>query len=272
MISINEYIKKFTPDQIGRNQEFYEQLMEYYGENNIPNKYEKLYSECKLSYEYIDENLKTHDINKLKNQLTKIYGDEIDDFIDYDGNDITKSFWIVINNNIKNPKLNIIDIRNHQGDTENFFNLLNFFNYTYREYKILNKHICLFIEPIYSEDASKYFETVHRQAYHFTYKENVDKILKDGIRLRDKTSSIKYPKRIYLWAEYKKLQKSIDINKFIKKILGDNMSLDNVGIIKVDLNNVHFPIYKDTAMTEKEAIFVYNNIPANLCKEIKLNI
>ena len=36
MISIDEYIKKFTPDQIGRNQEFYEQLIEYYGEDNIP--------------------------------------------------------------------------------------------------------------------------------------------------------------------------------------------------------------------------------------------
>jgi len=48
------------------------------------------------------------------------------------------------------------------------------------------------------------------------------------------------------------------------------MSLDNIGIIKVDLTNVHFPIYKDTAMNEKEAIFVYNNIPPNLCKEIKI--
>ena len=53
MINIDKYIKKFTPDQIGRNQEFYEQLMEYYGENIIPNRYKKLYDECKLSYDYI---------------------------------------------------------------------------------------------------------------------------------------------------------------------------------------------------------------------------
>lgn len=270
MISINEYIKKFTPDQIGRNQELYEQLVEYYGECNIPDKYEQLHNECKLSYEYIDENLNTHDTSKLKNQLLKYYGEEIDEFKDYDGDDKIKSFYIVINNDIKKPKLNITDLRRHQGDTEYFFNLLAFFNYTYREYEVIDRHTCLFIEPIYSEDASKYFNTVHRQAYHFTYKENVNKILKNGIRIRDKNTFIRYPKRIYLWAEYKKLHQSKDINEFIKKILGEQMSLDNVGIIKVDLNNVHFPIYKDTAMNEKEAIFVYNNIPAKLCKEIKI--
>ena len=270
MIRIDEYIKKYTPDQIGRNQELYEQLIEYYGEDNIPNKYEELHNKCKLSYKYIEENLKTHDTNKLKTQLVKIYGDEINEFKDYERDDKIKAFWIVINNNIKKPKLNITDLRRHHGDTDNFFNLLNFFNYTYREYEVIDKHIYLFIEPIYAEDASKYFETVHKQAYHFTYKENVSKILKNGIRLREKNSSIRYPKRIYLWAEYRKLQKSKDIDKFIKKILGEQMSLDNIGIIKVDLTNVHFPIYKDTAMNEKEAIFVYNNIPPNLCKEIKI--
>ena len=47
-------------------------------------------------------------------------------------------------------------------------------------------------------------------------------------------------------------------------------NLNNIGIIKVDLNNLHIPIYKDTAMEEKEAVFVYNNIPSEYCKEIKL--
>ena len=69
---------------------------------------------------------------------------------------------------------------------------------------------------------------------------------------------------------YKKLEKTKELEEFIKKILGEHITFDNVGIIKVDLSNVDYPIYKDTAMKEKNAIFVYNNIPANLCKEIKI--
>ena len=98
MKSIKEYLDKYTPDQISRNQELYEQLIEYYGEDNIPDKYEELHNKCKLSYKYIEENLKTHDTNKLKTQLIKNYGDEIDEFKDYKGDDKIKAFWIIINN------------------------------------------------------------------------------------------------------------------------------------------------------------------------------
>lgn len=274
MKDIKEYlidIDKWQPSLKVSNQYLYEEIKDFYGENNIPNDLIILYENnalYKILFEYINENLKTHDTEKLKKQLLKYYGDEIKEFKDYTGEDNIKSFYIVMNKD--NKKLNIMDLRNHQGKTEKFFNLLNFFNYTYREWRKINNDICFFIEPIYSEDYTEKFNDVHKQAYHFTYKENVDKILKNGIRLREKNSSIRYPKRIYLWMGYKKLEKTKELEEFIKKILGEHITFDNVGIIKVDLSNVDYPIYKDTAMKEKNAIFVYNNIPANLCKEIKI--
>ena len=127
----------------------------------------------------------------------------------------------------------------------------------------------MFIEPIYSEDASSYFDKCHRQAYHFTYKTNVDKILKNGIKIRERNSVIKYPKRIYIWASDKKINKS-EINNFIKTLFGYEFDENKIGIIKIDLYNINYPVYKDNAMKEKEALFVCNSIPANLCKEIKI--
>lgn len=126
---------------------------------------------------------------------------------------------------------------------------------------------------IHFEEVSEYFDKCHRQAYHFTYKKNVESILKNGLRLRHGNYR-DFPERIYLWASDHK-QEINDNNKelleFIHKIFGDDkLSLKDIGIIKVDLYHTDFPVYKDTAMKQKEAIFVYNSIPSNLCKEIKL--
>lgn len=285
MISIDEYIKKFTPDQISRNQEFYEQLIEYYGEGNVPNKYEQLHDECKLSYEYINENLKTHDYKKLQNQLLKEYSDYIEEFKDYEGSESIKSFYIILKNQkskynletsqFDNPLLSVKNVSKNTKEVEKFFNILRFFNYQYSNWKFLDNKYAIYIEPIYSEDASDYFDTCHRQAYHFTYKKNVAGILKNGLRLR-RGKYRQFPERIYIWATNKKQEindNNKDLLKFIHKIFGDDkLSLKDIGIIKVDLYHTNYPVYNDTAMKEKEALFVYNSIPANLCQEIKLNI
>ena len=52
----------------------------------------------------------------------------------------------------------------------------------------------------------------------------------------------------------------------------NHFDLDSTIICRVynGFTDTYYPIYKDTAMKEKEALFIYNNIPLNLCKEIKL--
>ena len=171
-----------------------------------------------------------------------------------------------------NPLLSVKNVSNNTKEIEKFFNILRFFNYQYSNWKFVDKKYALYIEPIYSEDASEYFNKCHRQAYHFTYKENINKILKSGLRLK-RGNYRKFPERIYLWASDNKqeINNNDNLMNFIHKIFGnENLLLKDIGIIKVDLYHTDYPIYKDTAMKEKEALFIYNSIPANLCKEIKI--
>lgn len=281
MKDITEYLNKYTPDIITKNSWFYNEISEYFGEENIPNNYLQLYDKCSLlDFEYLNENLQTHDYKKLQNQLLKYYGEYIEEFQEYSGNENIKSFYIILKNqkskyNLdKNdfdlPLLSIKGISNKKQEAEKFFNLLDFFNYKYSNWERIDNKLVLFIEPIYSKDASEYFDKCHRQAYHFTYKENVSKILKSGLRI--KSSKYRdFPNRIYLWASEDHKLNKVKVLEFAKQIFSTkNLTLEDIGIIKVDLYHTNIPVYRDSAMKDKEALFVYNNIPANLCKEIKI--
>lgn len=284
MISIKDYIDKWQPSYKISNEYLYEEMKDFF--EDIPKEYITLYeNNClyKIGFDYINENLKTHDYKKLQNQLLKEYSDYIDEFKDYEGTDNIKSFFIILKNqkpkyNLKtskfdNPLLSVKNIEKNIEEAEKFFNILRFFNYKYSQWKWIGDKESLYIEPIYSEDASEYFDKCHRQAYHFTYKKNVEGILKNGLRLKRGTYR-KFPERIYLWATDKKVEINNDNEElldFIHKIFGnDKLYLNDIGIIKVDLYHTNYPVYKDTGMKDKEAIFVYNNIPADLCKEIKI--
>ena len=278
MKSIEEFIKnidKWQPSYKISNEYLYEELKDFF--IDIPNDYIKLYeNNClyKIGFNYINENLKTHDYKKLQSQLLKEYGDYIEGFKDYNGSEKIKSFYIILKNQetskFDNPLLSIKNV--DKNEVEKFFNILRFFNYQYSNWKFVDNKYTLYIEPIYSEDASEYFDKCHRQAYHFTYKKNVKGILKNGLRLKRGTYR-NFPERIYLWATDKKQDvndKNKELLDFVRKIFGDDkLSLKDIGIIKVDLYHTNFPVYKDTAMKDKEAIFIYNNIPAQCCKEIK---
>ena len=156
-------------------------------------------------------------------------------------------------------------------EDDRLLNILEFFNYTLSYKAYIDNKLCLYIEPTFSEDASEYFGICHRQAYHFTYKENIDKILKSEIRLKQ-GSCKNFPSRIYLWAsQVRRLEDDIyNVNSFIQKIFGSSRyNINNVGIFKVDLFHTKYPIYHDTSMKEKEALFIYNSVPKELCKLIK---
>lgn len=286
MKNIEEYIKTidiYQPSYKFSNEYLYKEMKDFF--INIPNNYIKLYeNNClyKIGFNYINENLKTHDYKKLQNQLLKEYKDFIEDFKDYEGSDNIKSFYIILKNqkeyNLKtdkfdNPLLSVKNVSKNTKEVEKFFNILRFFNYQYSNWKFVDNKYVLYIEPIYSEDASEYFNKCHKQAYHFTYKKNIESILKNGLRLKRGTYR-EFPERIYLWATDKKKDINNDNKElldFIHKIFGDDeLLLKDIGIIKVDLYHTDYPIYKDTAMKEKEALFIYNSIPANLCKEIKI--
>ena len=284
MKTIKNYIDKWQPSYKISNEYLYDEMKDFF--IDIPNDYIKLYeNNClyNIGFNYINENLKTHDYKKLQKQLLKEYNDYIEEFKDYEGTNNIKSFYIILKNQkskynletseFDNPLLSVKNVEKNTEEVEKFFNILRFFNYQYSNWKWIDNKYSLYIEPIYSEDVSEYFDKCHRQAYHFTYKKNVEGILRNGLKLK-RGIYRNFPERIYLWATDKKQDINNDNKEllgFIHKIFGnDKLYLNNIGIIKVDLYHTDYPVYKDTAMKDKEAIFVYNNIPANLCKEIKI--
>ena len=74
MKTIKEYIDKWQPSYKISNEYIYEQLEDFYGEENIPDDLLESFKNGTLKnigYDYITENLKTHDYKKLQNQLLK---------------------------------------------------------------------------------------------------------------------------------------------------------------------------------------------------------
>ena len=268
MKSIKEYLDKYTPDQIAKNNYYYEHLKEYFG-NDIPNKYINDYLNCNLlSNEYILENLKTHNVDLLKNKLKNEYKNDIS-FKDYSG-DKNKSFYIILSDNLR-----IIDfsrkgsrLDSNFDNLEKFESILSFYNYyvSYTE-KIDNKWT-LFIEPRYSDNITD--KVKNYNLYHFTDNKSAESILKKGLRLKN-SKYRDFPKRIFLYATKNKLEDIKDKIKDFILIVGNRSKLykNELAILKID-NNGEFDLYNDTAMKDEESIFTYDFIPAKYIKKINV--
>lgn len=197
------------------------------------------------------ETLKTHDTDLLIKKLNDTYKDNIS-YIKYNGDDIY-SFYIVMNNEIDTNKLN---------------DILFFYNYIKSFERKLNNKVHYFIEPFYPKDISKDVFENHLYIYHFTYKKNIDSILKNGLRCK-KNSYRDFPERIYLYVTNKKINDDKDnVLKFIDKVL---RATKDIAIFNI--KNMHnIPIYNDTAMEEDNACFTYNNIDKSQVKLLNINL
>lgn len=217
-------------------------LLEYFGEFD---------KEVCLEEDYILDNLNTHDAEKLKSKILEISKVE---FEDYSSGKI-KSFSVLCAS--KEEAINLVE-------NEKFKNLIEFFNYFVSEIKD-NR---IFIEPVYSEDISKYvFNDCKGICYHIITNERAEKIMRTGLRIK-RSYYRKFPSRIYLYSTPKlSLLNDKNIKDFVYKIVNKLKAEREGGIavIRVNLNKCYNDVmrfYKDTSMKEDEAVFTYNNIPA----------
>lgn len=216
-------------------------LLDYFGEFD---------KEVYLEKDYILDNLNTHDVEKLKSKILEIAKVE---FEDYSSGSI-KSFSVLCTSKE--------DVRS-LVENEKFKNLIEFFNYFVSEIKD-NR---IFLEPVYSEDRSKYvFNDCKGICYHITTQERAEKIMRTGLRIK-RSSYRDFPSRIYLYATPKlSLLKDKNIKDFAYKIV-NRLKAEREGgiaIIKVNLNKCYNDVmrfYKDASMKEDEAVFTYNSIP-----------
>lgn len=244
MKCLTEYIKdSFDPHNKIRFaiNEYKNVLLDYFGEFD---------EEVSLEEDYILDNLNTHDAEKLKSKISDIAKVE---FEDYSFGSI-KSFSILCAS--KEEAISLVE-------NEKFKSLIEFFNYFVSE--IEDNRI--FIEPMYSEDRSKYvFNNCKGICYHVTTQERAEKIMRTGLRMK-RSPYRELPSRIYLYATPKlSLLKDKNIKDFAYKIVNKLRAKreGGIAIIRVNLNRCYNDVmrfYKDTSMKEDEAVFTYNNIP-----------
>lgn len=216
-------------------------LLGYFGEFD---------KEVYLEEDYILENLNTHDTEKLKSKILEIANVEFEDY----SSGKLKSFSVLCAS--KEEAISLVG-------NEKFKNLIEFFNYFVSE--IIDNRI--FIEPIYSEDKSKYvFNDCKGICYHITTQKCAKEIMRTGLRMK-RSYYRNFPSRIYLYATPKlSLLNDKHIKDFAHKIV-NKLKAEREGgiaIIRVNLNKCYNDVmrfYKDTSMKEDGVVFTYNNIP-----------
>lgn len=216
-------------------------LLDYFGEFD---------KEISLEEDYILDNLNTHDTEKLKSKISDMAKVE---FEDYSSGSI-KSFSVLCAS--KEDSISLTE-------NKKFKNLIEFFNYFVSE--VIDNRI--FIEPVYSEDRSKYvFSNCEGICYHITTQKRAENIMRTGLRTK-RSSYREFPSRIYLYATPKlSLLKDKNIKDFAYKIVNELRAKREGGIsvIRVNLNKCYNDVirfYKDTSIKEDKAVFTYNTIP-----------
>lgn len=261
MKQLSEYISECIPNfKLCYERECYlNSMSDFFGDDLPDDVIESMYSE-----EYTDfilESLTTHDINKLKAKIEDEFGDNIDcNFI----NDKKQSLQIISNDDLaKSEKLKI---------------LVNVFGYyVTKSVKDVNTNLFVIeICPTYAKDANKIVSKNHCKLYHFTTGEHAKDIETSGLRCK-KSSYRDFPERVYLYASDKHLDKIHDIGEFIKTVVNPfDIKRYGLTVYRIDMNKLksktYVNFYTDDYMDEDEAVYTYNNIPAECITKIDVDL
>lgn len=279
MKSLEYYIKTHKLENFINNSLYNEALCNFFDKDEI-----KTFES--INNDIILETLNSHDFQKIKLRLLKLYTDDIIDIIINNSDKKKDSFEILFKptnkslNIIKSDKLNnsleyygyfkaaVLTINGSikctNLDKYDLKDLITFYNN--------NGSIILMIEPKYSDIANDTLNNSHYICYHFTNISNIDSILKNGLRCKS-ASSKDAPERIYLYCDINIIDNNNHIKenivKTIYEIFGNNVNLNDICAIKIDMNELkNITVYKDTLMYDNHSVFIYNNIPKQYIKKV----
>lgn len=271
MKNLNEFLKNIR-NTIGLDlyldlYEGYEAMSEYFNDD-IDQKYIEKIIKDKSIPNYISENLKSHDCDKLIDVINKFYNEKIEsyDIFNFSEDSKLKALDIICKNNYSEKLI---------GD-KNFKNILNFFNY----YVTKCSNNIISIEPLFPKNMNNYVygdneNQCHGILYHFCSKDTAEKIIKSGLRIKkSKTNKREYPARIYMLAipNLNIRKQRIKVIQFAKCIIGSDVNINDYCILKVNMrgfeHNIDF--YKDESMANDECVFCYSNIPASRIERIDI--
>ena len=225
----------------------YENLLDFYGEN-IPQSICEQFEDNPYK-DYIFETITSHNTIDLKASIKKYFNHDIKSVRNYSGSHGKHSITLDTKSG-KTAK----DLMND----EDFKNMLNFHGYYISDNIIDN---ILFIEPTY---AQKVKLKRNEQLYHFTETNNLESIMTNGLRCKSSRYRV-FPKRIYLYKINENiLQNNGELTDAAREFANTVCNeFEDRCILKIDLSQTNIPLYEDTAIKEKNAVYTYNNIPAS---------
>ena len=247
---------------------FIEDLQEYYN-NDIPEDVMERIHNGEL-FDYVLENLQTHDVKKLQYKIKKYFGDKykfefepvLGDEDEGKEKNSKKSFYI-------HGRTLAIE---QMYEDEDLNNLVKFYGYYIpKDHRPMSSY--LMISPLYAESANDLvYKSCHGKLYHFTTKDHEESILKNGLRCKEGTYR-DFPKRIYCYASSRGVGPKA--KAFINEVVNDFDRKDyGLTVLKIDLNKVgkNIDFYTDDYMEEKEAVYTYTNIPKECITKVDVKL
>lgn len=171
--------------------------------------------------------------------------------------------------------INNIDINNITEEQVNFYYTWNW-NSLYnrnREQYYLNIYETFFCEPIYTENVTNMILKNGGYIYHITSKDNWKYIQKTGLRPRIgktiKHNGYRYfPKRVFFIGN--DTTNELTLQSILNVINDKKYNINDIILLKIDINNHNIGLFKDTASNDKNAIYTYESIPKEIIKKINI--
>lgn len=157
--------------------------------------------------------------------------------------------------------------------TEKFKNIMHYFNYFYTQTNEGKDRKYVLLEPHFSKKVNVE-ERNHAWAFHMTTEDEIDNILKHGLKAKGSRHKEKkgidpyryYPERVYLILPHSS-DKSYVRNK-IEEVIRMKGKEDFI-VLKIDLHHIKDSFYEDVTMPSKEDyIYTYQDIPSYYIKDI----
>ena len=268
---LGEYLAKstaFTHPYYGeRLRTRVENLQNYFG-GEIPESVQKRFIQNQ-EFDYILENLQTHDIQGLFKALQKAFGEEVIQSYQTLHGQSKDSASVKLHGTKEVPLTDLIDLKNLKP-TEKLPNILEFWGYHYVSFQ----NGFLTIEASHPERV----DVSSGHVYHITEKTLAPFIFKSGLRCSNTTRVIDpetgNPIKLPAYRNFPKRVGGIFVEKSSKKNLQAKIletlselgrQPENVVVFRIDC---HCNWYWDTAMENSYSVCTYTNIPGNFLTPI----
>ena len=267
-ITLEEFceLNGIPEDELTDNQINY--FYEHYGENvGLPASRYDLNNDHNA---WIIENLQSHDHKIVIKELKKILGDNIIDInTDKLSEKYTKARIIRIsiskNCNIFNSDSQETFTLNNSELSNKIRNVLEFYNYYITLIYFYDNENVIILEPKQTKNATEFVKK-QKYVYHITHKDNIQNILKKGLRPKVKKNTDEYRYRYYTERVFL-IVDSENIKSDITQVINDLNLWRDYAILKIDISKLNITYWWDDA-SRGDTVYTVESIHPKFIKVI----